>query len=167
MCYTEKVIRISQVTSSIVFIAWCMSIMLHVVCLITSLNSFKIFTVSRHGSLFVSVVIFITGPWIISAGLNNIHKYPFSNWSKGSKCMGEGFFFGGGRRILCSYLFLEHFCMADFPQLSKYMAIVEEFQTILWACSEFWKQCMHGVLISLSILILLHHLTLKLTKSNG
>lgn len=79
----------------------------------------------------------------------------------------NGIFWGARRRILCSYLVLEHFCMADFPQLPKYTAIVEEFQTVLRAYSEFWKQCLHGVLISLSILILLHYLTLKLIKSDS
>lgn len=54
-----------------------------------------------------------------------------------------------------------------FPLLSKYRAKVEELQTTLRACSELRKQCMQGLLISLSALILLHYLTLKPIKSDG
>lgn len=67
MSYKEKLIRRSQVASSTLFITWCTSIMLHVIYLISTLRGFKICTIFSYGSLFVSVIIFITGPGIISA----------------------------------------------------------------------------------------------------
>jgi len=46
------------------------------------------------------------------------------------------------------------------------MAIMEELQTFLRVCSELKKQCMQGILISFSVLILLHYLTFKPIKSD-
>lgn len=162
MSYKEKVIRSSQAASSTLFITRCISIMLHVIYLISRLRRFKIFTIFSYGSHFVSVVIFITGPWIISAEQHMQISF-FSDWSKGRKCMGIfRFFWGGGREdFMFIFVFQKIFCMADFPQVSKYMATVEELQTVLQVCSELGKQCVQGILISLSVLILLHYLSLK------
>lgn len=44
---------------------------------------------------------------------------------------------------------------------------MEELQTVLRVCSKLRKQCMQGILISLSLLILLHYLTLKPIKADG
>lgn len=146
----------SQVAFSIVFITWYTSTMFHVICLISRLNSFTIFTVSSYGSLFVSVATFITGPWIISAFF----------WLKQWKQMhGRFIFFGGGQWGKENFMFLFVF-RAFFAWL-----IFHSFQNIwlqFWelvlnlgnsACKAYW--------FLLSILILLHYLTLKPIKSDG
>lgn len=74
---------------------------------------------------------------------------------------------GRGVRRIYDYIgFWNIFCASDFSQLLKYMAIMEELQTFLRVCSELRKQCMQGILISFSVLILLHYLTLKPIKSD-
>lgn len=162
MSYKEKVIRSSQVASSTLFITQCTSIMLHVIYLISRIRRFKIFTIFSYGSFFVSVVIFITGPWIISTERICKSFFFFPNWSKGRKCMGIFGFFGGreGRFYVC-ICFQNILCMTDFPKISKYMATVEELQTVLQVCSELGKQCVQNILISLSASILLHYLSLE------
>lgn len=69
----------------------------------------------------------------------------------------------GGRegRFYVHICFQNIFCMADFSQISKYMATMEELQTVLQVCSELEKQCVQSTLISLSVSILLHYLSLK------
>lgn len=130
MSYKEKVIRSSQVASSTLFITRGTPILLHVIYLIPRLRKFKIFTIFSYESLFVSVVIFITGPWIISAEQHMQINF-FPNWSKGRKCRGIFGFLGGREGRFYVICFQNIFCMADFPQTSKYMATVEELQTVL------------------------------------
>lgn len=147
----------SQVAFSIVFITWYTSTMFHVICLISRLNSFTIFTVSSYGSLFVSVATFITGPWIISAF--------FLTEAMEANAWAFYFFFGGGQWGKENFMFLFVF-RAFFAWL-----IFHSFQNIwlqFWelvlnlgnsACKAYW--------FLLSILILLHYLTLKPIKSDG
>lgn len=136
MSYKEKVIRSSQVASSTLFITRCTSVMLHVIYLISRLRRFKIFTIFSYGSLFVSVVIFITGPWIISAEQHMQISF-FSDWSKGRKCMGIFRFFGGeGGKILCSYLFSENFLhgwfSTDFKIYGYSGGITDSSASLFW-----------------------------------
>lgn len=149
MSYKEKVIRSSLVASSTLFITRCTSIMLHVIYLISRLRKFKIFTIFSYESLFVSVVIFITGPWIISAEQHMQISF-FPNGSKGRKYRGIFGFLGGKEgRFYVHICFQNIFCMADFPQTSKYMTLVEELQTVLQVSSKLGKQCVQSILISL------------------
>lgn len=72
-----------------------------------------------------------------------------------------GVFGGREGRFYVHICFRNILCMADFPQISKYMDTVQELQTVLQVCSELGKQCVQNILISLSVSILLHYLSLK------
>lgn len=64
-------------------------------------------------------------------------------------------------RFYVHICFQNIFFVVDFPQISKYMATMEKLQTVLQVCSELGKQCVQSILISLSVSILLHYLSLK------
>lgn len=152
MSYKEKVIRSSQVASSTLFITRCTSIMLHVIYLISRLRRFKIFTIFSYGSLFVSVVIFITGPWIISAEQHMQISF-FSDWSKGRKCMGIFRFFAGGGRedFMFIFVFRKFFAWLIFHRFQNIWLQWRNYRQFCKfvlnlgnsACKAYWFLCLY------------------------
>lgn len=152
MSYKEKVIRSSQAASSTLFITRCTSIMLHVIYLISRLRRFKIFTIFSYGSHFVSVVIFITGPWIISAEQHMQISF-FSDWSKGRKCMGIfRFFWGGGREdFMFIFVFRKFFAWLIFHRFQNIWLQWRNYRQFCKfalnlgnsACKAYWFLCLY------------------------
>lgn len=135
MSYKEKVIRSSQVASSTLFITRCTSIMLHVIYLISGLRRFKIFTIFSYGSLFVSVVIFITGLWIISVE-QHMQIFFFPTEAREENAWVFLGFWGQGGKILCSYLFSEHslhgWFSTDFKIYGYSAGITDSSASLFW-----------------------------------
>lgn len=152
MSYKEKVIRSSQAASSTLFITRCTSIMLHVIYLISGLRRFKIFTIFSYRSLFVSVVIFITGPWIISAEQHIQISFFFLTEAREENAWVFWVFWGAGREdFMFIFVFRTYFLWLIFHRFQNIWLLRRNYRQFCKfvlnlgnsACKAYWFPCLY------------------------